>query len=81
MRLLEVWEPVETVAPTLFVKASEQMPGMEMDDERRWGLPCSEIDAPGNHLTMIEEHVDVTARAVGEWLSGTVKGERVMDAC
>ena len=81
MRLLEGWQPVETVAPTLFVKASEQMPGMEMEDERRWGLSCSEIDAPGNHLTMIEEHVDVTARAVGEWLSGTVKGERVMDAC
>jgi polyketide synthase 7 len=79
LRLLSGWQPVETAAPTLFVKASEPLPGMA--DERHWELACSEIEVPGNHLTMLEEHVEATAQAVREWLSTRLDGERVMDAC
>jgi acyl transferase domain-containing protein/thioesterase domain-containing protein len=81
LRLLEEWRPLEIGAPTLFVKAGEPMPGAEIEGERHWQFACSEIEAPGNHLTMVEEHVDATAQAVGEWLSMTLKGERVMDTC
>jgi hypothetical protein len=56
------------------------MPGTE-GDERRWGLAASEVEVPGNHLTMIDEHVEATARAVRDWLSTTLDPERVMDTC
>jgi polyketide synthase 7 len=79
LRLLSDWQPVETVAPTLFVKASEPLPGTA--DERHWELACSEIEVPGNHITMLEEHVEVTAQGVREWLSTRLDGERVMDVC
>jgi polyketide synthase 7 len=81
LRLLADWRPLETTAPTLFVKASEQLPGAEIEDERHWELACSEIEVPGNHLTMVEEHVDTTAQGVSEWLSTIFKGESVMDTC
>ncbi len=80
LRLLADWMPVETAAPTLLVRASESLPGAD-EGERRWELAASEIEAPGNHLTMIEEHVEATARAVRNWLSTTLDGERVMDTC
>jgi acyl transferase domain-containing protein/thioesterase domain-containing protein len=81
LRLLSDWRPLEIAAPTLFVKAGERLPGVEIEDERRWEFACSEIEAPGNHLTMIEDHVDVTAQAVEEWLSTTLDGKKVIDAC
>lgn len=81
LRLLSDWRPLEMVAPTLFVRASEPLPGVAVDDERRWEPPGSEIEVPGNHLTMLEEHVEVTAQAVREWLSTTLDGERVVDTC
>jgi acyl transferase domain-containing protein len=81
LRLLADWQPVETAAPTLLVRASELLPGVEVDeDERHWEHPHSEIEAPGNHLTMIEEHVEATAHAVGEWLSMTFE-EQGMSTC
>jgi acyl transferase domain-containing protein len=81
LRLLSDWRPLETVAPTLLVKAAEPLPGVTGEDERRWDLTCREIEVPGNHLTMLEQHVDATTRAVREWLTTTLGGERVMDAC
>jgi acyl transferase domain-containing protein len=80
LRLLSDWRPQQTAAPTLLVRASEPMPGTE-GDERRWGLAASEVEVPGNHLTMIDEHVEATARAVRDWLSTTLDPERVMDTC
>jgi polyketide synthase 7 len=73
LRLLEDWRPVETVAPMLLVKAGEPMSAevAGVEKEWRWELADSEMEVPGDHFTMMDEHVDTTARAVQEWLSTT----------
>jgi polyketide synthase 7 len=81
LRLLSDWRPLQTTVPTLLVRAGEPLPGEDPLDRRHWEHACREVEVPGNHITMIEEHVDATARAVREWLSATLEGERVMDAC
>jgi acyl transferase domain-containing protein/thioesterase domain-containing protein len=70
--LLAGWQPLETSAPTLCVRASERLsPVAEVEEEQRWAFACNEIEVPGNHVTMMEEHVDTTAQAVQRWLSKT----------
>jgi thioesterase domain-containing protein len=78
LRLLADWQPVRTIAPTLFVRASEPLPGVGEDSESEWGLefPGGEIEVAGNHFTMMDEHVDATAQAVQAWLSTIL--ERVL---
>lgn len=76
LRLLEDWQPVETVAPTLLVRAGESLGGTQMGDERRWEFEHSEIQVPGNHLTMLDEHVEATAQAVTRWLSVTFENNK-----
>jgi acyl transferase domain-containing protein len=71
LRLLEDWRPRQVLAPTLLVKASERLPGVTIDGQRPPELADSEVEAPGNHLTMIEGHVDTTAQAVKTWLLTT----------
>ncbi|HZL48934.1 MAG TPA: hypothetical protein VFC30_07960 [Solirubrobacteraceae bacterium] len=43
----------------------------EFEHELRWELADSEIEVPGDHLTMMEEHVESTAQAVQAWLAMT----------
>jgi malonyl CoA-acyl carrier protein transacylase/aryl carrier-like protein/pimeloyl-ACP methyl ester carboxylesterase len=82
LRLLEDWQPVRTVAPTLFVRAGGELAAIaELEDERNWEFAGGEIEVPGNHLTMMEEHVDATAEAVQGWLSTTFDKQGVMDSC
>jgi polyketide synthase 7 len=83
LRLLTDWRPAELTVPTLLVKASERMPGLtaEIERELRAELTASDVEVPGNHFTMMDEHVDVTAQAVQEWLITTFDEQGVMDAC
>jgi polyketide synthase 7 len=83
VRLLADWRPVETAAPTLFVKAGEPLPGIaaEPEKESRWGPATSEMEVPGNHITIMEEHINAVAQAVGEWLSTTFDEQKVIGAC
>ncbi len=76
MRLLADWAPLDIDTPTLFVRAGEPLPAVAagIETEARWEPDSSEIEVPGNHLTMMEEHVDATAHAVQEWLSNTFDG-------
>ncbi len=74
MRLFADWRPGEIVAPTLLVKAGEPLPGMvaTFEHQPRWKPVDSEIEVPGDHLTMMEEHVASTAQAVDGWLSSVL---------
>jgi polyketide synthase 7 len=78
MRLLADWRPVDVATPTLFVRAGESLPAVavEIADER-WEPACSEIEVPGNHFTMMHQHVDTTAQAVQAWLSTTLDRQTV----
>jgi thioesterase domain-containing protein len=82
LRLLADWGPVETAAPSLFVRASEPLPGVAAQAESERGLEFagSEIEVAGNHFTMMDEHVDATAQAVREWLSMTLNRQGARDA-
>ncbi|WSC96692.1 SDR family NAD(P)-dependent oxidoreductase [Streptomyces sp. NBC_01754] len=60
----------EIQAPTLVVRASEPVGEWHRDEDWRasWSLPHTAVDVPGNHLTIMREHGETTAMAVGRWL-------------
>jgi polyketide synthase 12 len=72
-RLLVDWRPTEITAPTLFVGATEPLPGISTDSEWRasWSLAHLRVEVPGNHFTMLEDHAAATAQAVRNWLLTT----------
>ena len=83
VRLLSAWRPAEIAAPMLCVKASESLLGVagEIESEPRWEPGGEVLEAPGDHLTMMDEHVGTTAEVISEWLSTTCDERGVMDAC
>ncbi|MFI0168533.1 SDR family NAD(P)-dependent oxidoreductase [Streptomyces sp. NPDC017095] len=73
-RLLDTWTPPAVRAPTLLVRAREPLgtpdPGAG-DWRATWPTAQSVVDVPGDHFSLMEQHVGTTARAVADWL-GTV---------
>ncbi|WP_344942694.1 type I polyketide synthase [Sphaerisporangium flaviroseum] len=68
LRLLIGREPKPVTAPTLLVAAAEPIAGAAGLD--RAGTPADDrVEVPGDHFSVIEEHVATTAQAVAEWLS------------
>ncbi|MEU8703473.1 hypothetical protein AB0C61_38650, partial [Streptomyces sp. NPDC048680] len=55
------WEPSGLLAPTLFVRAGEGLPGIEVAEP--WSLPHSEVIVRGDHFSVLEEHARTTALA------------------
>ncbi|HEV7936669.1 MAG TPA: type I polyketide synthase [Solirubrobacteraceae bacterium] len=77
--LLSDWRPREIASPTFFVQAVESLEGEPMPDEARasWDFPHTVTAVPGNHFTIMEDHVSTTAQAVEAWLSSTLIEEQV----
>ncbi len=73
LRLMAEWTPAELACPTLLVRATEPMlEGLpENDWKPSWDFPHTVVDAPGDHLSMMERYADTTARAIQDWLSAT----------
>jgi rifamycin polyketide synthase module 1/2/3 len=73
-RLLVEWEPSEIAAPVLALRAGAPAAGVSAEPAwgAAWDLARSTVDVPGDHFTLMEEHVDSTAQAVREWLSDGV---------
>ncbi|WP_221357977.1 type I polyketide synthase [Streptomyces beigongshangae] len=73
-RLLDTWTPPVVKAPVLLVRAREPLgtpdPGAG-DWRATWPAARSVVDVPGDHFSLMEEHVGTTVRAVADWL-GTV---------
>jgi thioesterase domain-containing protein/acyl carrier protein len=70
---LDEFEPESTRAAGLLVRAADPMPGMppEAAGQVRWEGAAAVIDVPGDHFTMMEEHVAHVAEAVEGWLGET----------
>ncbi|PSK96705.1 phosphopantetheine binding protein, partial [Murinocardiopsis flavida] len=78
-RLFAQWRPGPLAAPTVLVRPSERFrtgtgtTGAESDDTGdwrfAWAAPHVAVEVPGDHLTMMEEHAEATARALHEWLA------------
>ncbi|MGK4008526.1 amino acid adenylation domain-containing protein [Sorangium sp. So ce1036] len=76
--LFEDWVPAPLVTPTLLVRVTEPMPGMEGevvpgsgDWRTHWEQAHAVMDLPGNHFTILTDHADTTARLVHDWLLTT----------
>ncbi|MFI2028747.1 alpha/beta fold hydrolase [Streptomyces buecherae] len=65
LRLLAGASPQPHGHPALLVTAAER----EAEPLAPWPLPHAEVSAPGDHFTVIEEHAETTAKAVGTWLA------------
>jgi acyl transferase domain-containing protein/thioesterase domain-containing protein len=68
------WSPGPVRAPTLFVRPARCVPGVpgEVLEEHEWRSTWKGADryveVPGDHCSMMTDHVDGTARAVDDWL-------------
>ncbi len=71
-RLLGEWEPREITTPTLLVRARDPLAGLpaRSSEDTLWRLADASVEAPGDHFTVMEEHVGATAREIERWLLG-----------
>ncbi len=75
-RLLDDWTPPAVRAPLLLVRASTPLgsPSAEAGDWRSsWAGADTVLDVPGDHFSIMEEHVATTGDAVAGWLGTTLR--------
>ncbi|GAA4601309.1 acyl transferase domain-containing protein/thioesterase domain-containing protein/acyl carrier protein [Actinoplanes octamycinicus] len=74
-RLFREWAPEPIETPVLLVRASEPLPSWrdKQDWRSTWAQPHSELDAPGDHFTMMETHAGETARLIHDWVGGLAR--------
>ncbi|MCY9782447.1 SDR family NAD(P)-dependent oxidoreductase [Nocardiopsis sp. EMB25] len=76
LSLFQDWTPGPLTAPILAVRPRERVRDsggrpIGGDDWRfDWPVPHTALDVEGDHITMLEEHGEATARAVHAWLTG-----------
>ncbi|MFI6654562.1 type I polyketide synthase [Streptomyces sp. NPDC050523] len=76
-RMFLGWTPKPVATPTLLVRATEPTPEMAANttrDEWRtsWPLPHTQLDVPGNHFSLLQDHARTTATAVRGWMDRTI---------
>ncbi|MFJ9688828.1 type I polyketide synthase [Streptomyces bacillaris] len=75
-RLLDDWTPPPVRAPLLLVRASTPLgrPSAGAGDWRSsWAGADTVLDVPGDHFSIMEEHVATTGDAVADWLGTTLR--------
>ncbi|MEU8509577.1 type I polyketide synthase [Streptomyces brevispora] len=75
-RLLDDWIPPAVRAPLLLVRASTPLgrPSAEAGDWRSsWAGADTVVDVPGDHFSIMEQHVATTGDAVADWLGTTLR--------
>ncbi|MFE6498904.1 type I polyketide synthase [Kitasatospora sp. NPDC057738] len=75
-RLLDDWKPPAVRAPLLLVRASTPLgrPSAEAGDWRStWAGADTVVDVPGDHFSIMEQHVATTGDAVADWLDSTLR--------
>ncbi|MFJ8439955.1 type I polyketide synthase [Kitasatospora griseola] len=75
-RLLDDWKPPAVHAPLLLVRASTPLgrPSAEAGDWRStWDGADTVVDVPGDHFSIMEQHVATTGDAVADWLDATLR--------
>ncbi|MFF4802828.1 type I polyketide synthase [Streptomyces sp. NPDC001351] len=75
-QLLDDWTPPRVQAPVLLVRASQPIaePAADstVDWRASWPTAHSVVDVPGNHWSMLEQHLPATAGAVRAWLDSVL---------
>ncbi|MDH6554372.1 acyl transferase domain-containing protein/acyl-CoA synthetase (AMP-forming)/AMP-acid ligase II/acyl carrier protein [Streptomyces sp. SAI-041] len=77
-RMFLNWKPQPVGAPTLLVCATAptiDMAGRVQGDEWRtsWPLPHAQVDVPGDHFSLWQQHSQTTAAAVSAWIKSLVR--------
>ncbi|MCL8015541.1 type I polyketide synthase [Streptomyces sp. AS02] len=76
LRAFDGWDPTSTGVPTVLLRAEERS---GTHDRPRWPLADAVVDVPGDHFTMLSEHVGTTAEAVAQRLRALVEGTQERD--
>ncbi|MEV0281372.1 type I polyketide synthase [Streptomyces sp. NPDC050610] len=74
-RILDDWRPPVIEAPVLLVRASTPLgePSPDAGDWRSsWASAHTVVDVPGDHFSLMEQHVGTTGEAVADWLRAVV---------
>ncbi|MFE7118549.1 SDR family NAD(P)-dependent oxidoreductase, partial [Streptomyces sp. NPDC057654] len=74
-RILDDWRPPAVEAPVLLVRASTPLgePSPDAGDWRSsWPSAHTVVDVPGDHFSIMEQHIATTGEAVADWLSTVV---------
>lgn len=67
------WELRAVSAPTLQVAAGQPMSNHGEDPwQPIWPFPHDLVEVPGDHFTMLQDHADVAAEAVADWLDSAL---------
>ena len=74
--MLKEWRPSEPVAPTLLVSAAKQISGAAATPGAAWPHRDATVTVSADHLTILEDQADASARAIEDWLSATAPGPR-----
>ena len=74
--MLREWRPSEPVAPTLLVTAAEHLSGAAAVSGATWPHRDATVAVSADHLTILEDQADASARAIEDWLSATASGPR-----
>ncbi|WP_435243805.1 type I polyketide synthase [Streptomyces cucumeris] len=81
-RILDDWSLPVVAAPTLLVRATEPLgrpdPGAG-EWRASWPTAHTVVDVPGDHFSLMEQHVATTAQAIRDWLT-TVSGQPAVPA-
>jgi len=81
-RLLDDWVPPAVAAPVLLVRASSPLgtPSAGAGEWRStWAGPHAVTDVPGDHFSIMEQHVGTTGRAVADWLETVLPTQQTRD--
>ncbi|MFJ9608935.1 type I polyketide synthase [Kitasatospora sp. NPDC101176] len=77
-QLLDDWRPPAIGAPVLLVRASsplaEPAPDSTVDWRASWPGAHTVLDVPGDHWSLMEEHVETTGKTVQDWLDAVLAG-------
>ena len=69
-RMFRGWRPELTRVPSLLVRASAPLTDMPQEWRSSWPGARDTADAPGTHLSLLEEDAPTTAKAVRAWIDG-----------
>uniref|UniRef100_A0AAU3GPI9 SDR family NAD(P)-dependent oxidoreductase n=1 Tax=Streptomyces sp. NBC_01401 TaxID=2903854 RepID=A0AAU3GPI9_9ACTN len=71
--MYEFWEPQAVDTPTLLLRATVPLEGMTDDpasEEWRAVWPATKVlDVPGDHFTVMEDHLETTTQVIKDWLA------------
>ncbi|HWO18950.1 MAG TPA: SDR family NAD(P)-dependent oxidoreductase [Kofleriaceae bacterium] len=81
MNLFVGWRPTSIATPTLFLRCTEPVPGMEHERvpgrsnwQTAWKDAHTVVDVPHHHFGVITEHARSTAQVIQDWLAALPAG-------